>query len=371
MTGNAVPASIISPVPGQLSSGQNTFTWNSGMGGTQYTLAAGSSPGGTNYYSANLGTAQSAVVNIPSGASAAYVTLQTLTPASWLTQSYEYAIPTVPTGTTVSLGTISIQPNAAPVTVPSPLPNDTIIACSAPVGVMSLIAGSPGNQPVTFSASSVAQLGTTAIACSTLASNTLTGDMDLEEINYLAGSVTTTQVGFGVYQVSIAGWFGDQGGDVYVSGNQNPVLTNLQYTQTDIEFVLTENDGVCGSTAVEIQPNDFDPSDDGTPEDLDADLYLCPDVAAPTYSIQGTVVSASGKPIQGITIAAETNGSGAFFSSTTQADGTYSIPGHALHPLERGIWNCKRRFCSAGILPTPTCFTIRPLMTPSSRLLWR
>src|SRR5580692_6320185 len=169
----AAPASIISPVPGQISSGQSTFTWNSGIGATQYTLAVGSSQGGTNYYSANLGAAQSAAVNIPSGASVAYVTLQSLTPIGWLAQSYVYAIPTVPAGTTMALGTIGVQPNASPVTIASPMPNDTITGCSAPVGVTPLIAGSPGSQTVTFSASSLAQLGRTAIACSTLASNTL------------------------------------------------------------------------------------------------------------------------------------------------------------------------------------------------------
>jgi len=321
----AAPASITSPTPGQISSGQSTFTWNSGIGATQYQLAVGSSVGGTNYYSASLGSAQSASVNIPSGASAAYVTLTSLTPVGWLAQSYVYGVPSVLASSVMSLGAISVRPNAPAVTIASPMPSDTITGCSAPVGVTPVIAGVAGSQTVSFTASSAAQLGTTNIACSTAASKTLTADLDVEEFNMISG-VTVMQTGPGTYHVSIPGWFGNQGGSLYIFGN-GASISPSQYgsgDQDDIEVDITVQDGVCGSDAIEIVPNEYLDPDDG-PQSLEADLYLCPDVASPTYTINGQVtVSGSGQGLQGVSISVNDSSGNFACLSSTDTNGNYS-----------------------------------------------
>src|SRR5580658_6171957 len=71
----AAPASIISPTPGALPAGQNTFTftWNSGIGATQYSLAVGYSASAANCSS--LSSAQSSTVTLASEATPRYVTL--------------------------------------------------------------------------------------------------------------------------------------------------------------------------------------------------------------------------------------------------------------------------------------------------------
>lgn len=81
----------------------------------------------------------------------------------------------------------------------------------------------------------------------------------------------------------------------------------MQYSQNDIEFVLTVNDGVCGSTTIDIQPSDFDSSDDGAPQDLETALNLCPDVAAPTVAMKleqvgPTVISTDGNYTEDTTV---------------------------------------------------------------------
>ncbi len=287
----AAPASIISPVPGQISSGQSTFTWNSGIGATQYQLTVGSSAGGTNYYSASLGSAQSASVNIPSTASAAYVTLSSLTPVGWLAQSYVYGVPAA-LGSVMQLGAISLQPGAPPVTISSPVPSDTITGCSVPsTGVTAVIAGAAGSQTVTFTASATAQLGTTTnIACSTAALNTLALTANIETYADGITGVQTTSNGGGSYTVWISGFgFGDNddnGASVNLYNDHGPVTYGFSWNPYDVEIDMSIPDGVCSTTLIDLDPDGSEDPDGFAPAPLSASVPLCPDVASPTPTLE-------------------------------------------------------------------------------------
>jgi uncharacterized repeat protein (TIGR01451 family) len=273
----AAPASIIGPTPGALSSGQSTFTWNSGIGATQYQLTVGSSVGGTNYYSASLGSAQSASVNIPSGASAAYVTLTSLTPVGWLAQSYVYGVPAA-LGSVMQLGAISLQPSAPPVTISSPVPSDTITGCSVPsAGVTAVIAGAAGSQTVTFTASATAQLGTTNIACSTAARNTLQLTADVETYaDGITGVQTTSNGGGGSYTVSISGFGFSDDGDVYLENSSGQVTYGSSWNpNNDVEIDMSIPDGVCSTTFIELDPDGSDDPEGFAPAPLFASVELC------------------------------------------------------------------------------------------------
>jgi hypothetical protein len=72
------PASIVSPMPGALASNQNTFSWNSGVGATGYSLALATSPGGSPFsYTGTITATSIPNVTIPSGVQTAYATLTT------------------------------------------------------------------------------------------------------------------------------------------------------------------------------------------------------------------------------------------------------------------------------------------------------
>jgi len=182
------------------------------------------------------------------------------------------------------LGAIAMQPNGPPVTIASPLPNDTITGCSAPAGVTAVIAGTAGSQTVTFTASTAAQYGTTNIACSTAASNTLQAAMDVGDDYYGIGDITTTQTGPGMYHLSISGYgFGDDQGSFYFGGGQTSYTLD-SWTNIGIEADVNVPDGVCGSYGIVIDPSEFsDPLliNDFGPQPLEASVPLCPDVANP------------------------------------------------------------------------------------------
>jgi hypothetical protein len=95
---HAAPAAITTPPPGQfIPGGATQFTWNSGNGASQYTLTAGSTPGGANYYSGSASSAQSASVSLPATlGQTVYVTLSSSTPAGVASapQTYAYTIST-------------------------------------------------------------------------------------------------------------------------------------------------------------------------------------------------------------------------------------------------------------------------------------
>jgi hypothetical protein len=87
------PANMISPAQGAvLTSSAATFVWDSGSGASQYQLALGSTPGASDYYSANTGTARSATANIPSSSQTQtfYATLGSMISGVWQTRSTSY-----------------------------------------------------------------------------------------------------------------------------------------------------------------------------------------------------------------------------------------------------------------------------------------
>jgi hypothetical protein len=85
-------AVISTPSPGSpLAGASQTFTWTTGSGVTQYSLDAGSTSGGNQYYSQNEGTNTSATVTgLPVDGSTVYVTLWSLINGSWTSNTYTF-----------------------------------------------------------------------------------------------------------------------------------------------------------------------------------------------------------------------------------------------------------------------------------------
>ncbi len=102
-----LPASMIDPAPGAiLAAGSNTFRWDAGGGGSQYQLALGSAPGGSDYSLATTGPGataycpdgtlrcQSAAVAVPGSSQqqTVYATLSSLISGVWQSRGYTYMI---------------------------------------------------------------------------------------------------------------------------------------------------------------------------------------------------------------------------------------------------------------------------------------
>lgn len=102
------PAVMSSPAPGStLPSSTATFTWSTGSGVSQYSLAIGTTAGGSDILNANEGTSTTATVgNLPLNASTVYVKLGSLIGTGWQYSSYTY---TAAATTTTSAGAVPTQ----------------------------------------------------------------------------------------------------------------------------------------------------------------------------------------------------------------------------------------------------------------------
>ncbi len=107
-------ANMLTPGPGATLTGSMvTFTWDAGIGASQYQLSLGSTPGGSNYYFANTGSNQGVTATIPNGSPVTvYATLGSLISGSWQSRSYTYT-----TGIPVSGGTPTITMSSDPSSV--------------------------------------------------------------------------------------------------------------------------------------------------------------------------------------------------------------------------------------------------------------
>ena len=176
--GTATPASMLTPPPGgTIPGGPTTFTWNSGLSATEYSLQVGSTPGGGDYYSGGNSPGQSATVTLPSTSQAVYATLSSLTPSGWQQQTYTYQINPQP-----NTQPLQLQSDSAPTPLVAGGPEvqvsytfqsgdaTTLASCTTPVaGVGVRIASLQTNAAVLgFRAA----LGTTAqtagVSCQTL-----------------------------------------------------------------------------------------------------------------------------------------------------------------------------------------------------------
>ena len=85
-------AVIISPAAGStFASASATFNWNTGNGATQYWLSVGTTPGGSNLYSASQGTSLSkAITTLPMDGGPVYVTLWSIIGGVWQSNEYIY-----------------------------------------------------------------------------------------------------------------------------------------------------------------------------------------------------------------------------------------------------------------------------------------
>lgn len=98
-TSGSARAAMTSPASGAtLTSSSQTFQWSAGDGAGQYWLSLGSTAGGSNYVSANMGLALSATVSgLPTDGSTLHVRLWTRTGVTWLYNDYSYTLFTAAT----------------------------------------------------------------------------------------------------------------------------------------------------------------------------------------------------------------------------------------------------------------------------------
>ncbi len=115
--GSADRGAITSPTPGSTLGGSSvTFTWSAGAGATQYWLDVGSTLGGQQYTTGNLGDVLTKTVNgLPTNGSTIYVTLYSLVSGTWLSNAYTYTaaaggvLTTPPPGTTLTGSTVTFD----------------------------------------------------------------------------------------------------------------------------------------------------------------------------------------------------------------------------------------------------------------------
>jgi len=91
--GIATKAAMISPTPGSvLTSSLVTFTWNAGVGVSQYGLYFGTTPGGRELWEVNTGTGTSYTATLPTTPGVAiYVQLWSSFGGAWVFNDYAYA----------------------------------------------------------------------------------------------------------------------------------------------------------------------------------------------------------------------------------------------------------------------------------------
>ena len=112
---------LTTPPPGTtLTSGTVTFDWTAGAGATAYWLDVGSTAGGQQYATGNLGNVLTKTVSgLPTNGSTIYVTLYSLVSGNWLSNAYTYTayslaatggvLTTPPPGTTLTSGTVTFD----------------------------------------------------------------------------------------------------------------------------------------------------------------------------------------------------------------------------------------------------------------------
>jgi hypothetical protein len=267
----SVPASIISPLPGQLPSVQTqtfsiAFAWNSGVNVAAYQLNVVGNGGYT--FSTNLGTAQNYTLNgIPTGASPLTVALSSQIEGAWSQQTYLYTLASV---TPVPLGTVRVRRNNVPVILqPALSAGATITGCSSISGGTTIVGPAGPNQTIAISASTAVPPGSTAnINCSTSVGSTLSAlsIFDGVAIGELYAqrdpSYPTDPTRYALY---IDGnGFGDSQGQSFISvnGAQEWGVTGWGDTQITVSMRLqTGNNTISVFVEVPLDGEERDPED--------------------------------------------------------------------------------------------------------------
>ncbi len=154
------PAKVISPGPGStLTSAAVTFTWDSGVGASQYQLLLGSAPGASDYLSTLPTAAQTVSTALPGPTRTLYATLSSLVGGIWQPRSYIYTIGQPTSGDTVftKIGDATTSNYS--------IPNNNVPTKTGPFFVAN------GN-------------GTLATSCAMLVSNLTTSDKIVGELSY-------------------------------------------------------------------------------------------------------------------------------------------------------------------------------------------
>ena len=146
------PAYMLSPLSGTTLSGATaTFSWRAGLGATQYSLALGTTPGGSDVYNQSQGTNTSVTVNgIPTAGQPLYVRLSSLIGGSWQYRDYTYTEFSATFAIAASPTTVTGAPGASPtstVTITRDAGFNSAVALSA--------SGVPANVTVTFNPATI------------------------------------------------------------------------------------------------------------------------------------------------------------------------------------------------------------------------
>jgi hypothetical protein len=162
-------AAMLSPAPGStLSSSTVAFNWTAGSGVSQYWLEIGTSPGGTELYGANQGTALGVTLpGFPTDGRVLYVRLRSLIGSSWQYNDYSYtaATPSVVSlsisdasiteprrGSVAAVFTVSLSGKASsPVTVRYATSNGSAVAPADYASASGILNFAPGTTTASFS----------------------------------------------------------------------------------------------------------------------------------------------------------------------------------------------------------------------------
>lgn len=332
------PAAIVSPVPGYIAPGPWTFTWNSGVGATEYIFSisgAGFSFGPTTTSGQSIN-----VANIPAIASPVTITLQSLIGGVWEIQTYLYSLQTTPAP--LSLGTLRLRKNGQPVTINSPPSgSDTITGCSGIAGGSTSILQTgfaTPQQAISFSAGPTSPIGANPFSCTSQQGVTMAGILGVDDDPDFTITSSTQDLNTGAWTFVLTADFQDGfGDDGYVQMPGAQITTSWGENQ----ITVTAQVPSCNTYDIKVvlaDPGEFSVLEGDGPPEADATTpEVCP-LSMPTpsgFTISGVVLASNGKPLKGVTVSLSGSNlplGGPLPTAQTDGNGNYSLSATPVGP---------------------------------------